>query len=174
MCRHEWHEFMPGTDYCIKCNLRRPTPDQPAAPDEDEVRELALIIHHGANHPPEYDKACERCWIGARSAIEAGYRRPVDTRPDDRKTVSEFNALAGEIGWSQIPNGAIGNRLLEAGIIIPDPAPAAEVPVVDDFRADRLPEQSIRERLSPYFSDWIVDGIVTHLGYAAKGSTDAQ
>jgi hypothetical protein len=36
---------------------------------------------------------------------------------------------------------------------------------------NRLPEHIVRRALSPYFSEWIVDGVVTHLGQATPDPT---
>jgi|GEM_PF-6265832 len=106
-------------------------PDQPAAPDEDAVaRRLFMQINRGLD-PDFYPTAFEDCL----RAVKAGFtdRRPVDTRP----TVSDaLQAIADRIdtmgGWDDDKYSVVMECLVEAGILSPDPAPAAEVPVVED------------------------------------------
>ena len=133
MCRHEWHEFMPGTDYCIKCNLRRPTPDQPAAP--------AWERHESANHDPAApDEDADAVNVTAIDYIvrqhypsalaiaqalhTAGYRRPVDTRPTRSRLL-----------WLGL-HDICADTLIYHKLAVEDPAPAAEVPVVEVRRED--------------------------------------
>lgn len=99
------------------------TPDQPAAPDEDAaVRELihAFWIEGGTVRK-------DIAIAYAKRILAAGYRRPVDTRPKMiTMTVSEFK------GWPPMEDvDMLMASVTEPMILTPDPAPAAEVPVVE-------------------------------------------
>ncbi len=111
-------------------------PDQPAAPDEDAaVRELihAFWIEGGT-------VSKDIAIAYAKRILAAGYRRPVDTRPT--MTVSEYK-------WAHAKRWGTGNPvyadwLVEIGVLAPDPAPAAEVPV---FASVEEAEACLDERL---------------------------
>jgi len=110
------------------------TPDQPAEPDEDAaVGNVTAIDYIVRQHYPS-------ALAIAQALHTAGYtRRPVDTRPT--MTVSEFvegwNANHRR-SWSIERNDSpTVDVMLALGLITPDPAPAAEVPVVE-VPADKL------------------------------------
>lgn len=117
------------------------TPDQPAAPDEDAaVRELihAFWIEGGTVRK-------DIAIAYAKRILAAGYRRPVDTRPT--MTVSEYK-------WAHAKRWGTGNPvyadwLVEIGVLAPDPAPAAEVPVFASVEEAIAALGDIRWTLSP-------------------------
>ncbi len=143
-------------------------PHVPAAPDEDDAQDLALTI--AASHP---DISLGNIMDVSRMVIAAGYtRRPVDTRPDDRKTVSEFvewwNRNQGREDYFVAAGSKTPRRLLQDGFLRPDPAPAAEVPASSTpTRAELL--ALIDEHSSNAFKaaqESLVDKIVEQWGLA--------
>ena len=131
------------------------TPDQPAAPDnarnEAESLKASATLQDSCNAPDEdaavraaaHDRLCRV--MAGENANEIGSRRQyanrildagwTDQRPvDTRITVSQYEKwFKGQYGYD--PANLVP-PLVERGIIIPDPAPAAEVPVFDEMTAE--------------------------------------